>query len=224
MQKPKHHSSATAHQAWDQNWRTDAGRKNWLTPEPDVLRALALLKERGAQNALDLGCGVGRHALAMAQAGLTVWGFDMSSSGLQHAQKQADELGLSLRLERGEMTALPYEDGFFDYVLAWNVIYHGSRQVVQESLAEIRRVLKPGGWFQCTMISKRNSRFGLGEEIAPDVWLAKSGKNHEHGHPHLYSNAAELVAMLKGFEPLSMVDQTQSKPDSYHWVVVAERL
>ena len=61
----------TAIEAWDKRWATAEGRADWLDPEPDVIALLPELKARGARTALDLGCGVGRHALLLAEHGLT---------------------------------------------------------------------------------------------------------------------------------------------------------
>ena len=160
MNDLNHHQSATAHQAWDKRWQTDSGRAAWLKPEPDVLRAIDLFDKNGIKKALDLGCGVGRHSLALSRAGIEVWAVDMSPAGLSFAQKEAEDTGLTINFKQGEMTSLPFEDASFDYVLAWNVIYHGVHEVVRKSLAEIHRVLRPQGWLQCTMLSKRHVRFG----------------------------------------------------------------
>jgi 2-polyprenyl-3-methyl-5-hydroxy-6-metoxy-1,4-benzoquinol methylase len=72
----------TAIEAWDKRWATAEGRADWLDPEPDVIALLPELKARGARTALDLGCGVGRHALVLAEHGLAVEALDGSAKGL----------------------------------------------------------------------------------------------------------------------------------------------
>src|SRR6516165_10349122 len=72
----------TAIEAWDARWTTVEGRVDWLDPEPDVVALLPELKARGVRNALDLGCGVGRHAVFLAEHGLTVEAIDGSAAGL----------------------------------------------------------------------------------------------------------------------------------------------
>ena len=64
--------STTAVEAWDKRWMTAEGRADWLDPDPDVMALLPELKRRGVRTALDLGCGVGRHALFLAEHGLAV--------------------------------------------------------------------------------------------------------------------------------------------------------
>ena len=63
-------TNSTAAAAWNEIWSTSEGRKAWLEPEPEVA---ALARERfahhGARRALDLGCGLGRHALVVGGPG-----------------------------------------------------------------------------------------------------------------------------------------------------------
>jgi len=216
----KRGSLSTAHTTWDQRWTQDAGRADWLAPEPEVVQALDLLKARGARRALDLGCGVGRHARLLADAGLEVHAADASASGLAYARAQ--DPGGTIRFARSEFTGLPFAPAAFDFALAWNVIYHGDRTIVAAALAELARVLRPGGLLQITMLSKRNALFGQGTAVAADTFVADTD-DEEKRHPHYYCDAVGLVALLEAFEPVYLLDREQTKPGSYHWVVLAER-
>jgi tellurite methyltransferase len=80
--------TGSAIDAWDKRWATDEGRADWLDSHPAVLTLLQELKSRGARAALDLGCGVGRHALFLAEAGFAVEAFDGSETGLECCAKQ----------------------------------------------------------------------------------------------------------------------------------------
>ncbi|HET6522303.1 MAG TPA: class I SAM-dependent methyltransferase [Geminicoccaceae bacterium] len=215
-------ATATAHRAWDERWRTEAGREEWLKADPDVVAVLPLLRERGVRRVLDLGCGVGRHARVLAAAGFETFALDGSEGGVAHLRGAAAADGLAIDLRIGLMTGLPSEGGAFDYVLAFNVIYHGDPTVVARAVAEIRRVLRPGGLYQGTMLSKRNERYGRGVRVAPDTFVLD--EDGDTAHPHFYCNAAELVGLFRGFEPLSLVDRLHRKPGSWHWHVLAERL
>ena len=128
---------ATAIEAWDKKWGTNEGRADWLEPEPDVIALLPELKARGTRTALDLGCGVGRHALLLADHGLVVEAIDGSAAGLKVAREMAQARGLSLGLRQGTADELPYDDGSFDFVLSWNVIHHGT-------LGDVRRPPRSG--------------------------------------------------------------------------------
>ena len=175
------------------------------------------------RRALDLGCGVGRHALALADAGFEVDAFDGSETGLAVLSDTAASRGLRLSTKHGNADVLPYPDGAFDFVLSWNVIYHGTMGDTGARIAEIWRVLKPGGLYQGTMLPTRNSNYGIGRLVAPGTYV-NDGPDTERAHPHFYCDAATLVMLFSGFELLSLSQELQKKPGSWHWNIVAERL
>jgi demethylmenaquinone methyltransferase/2-methoxy-6-polyprenyl-1,4-benzoquinol methylase len=89
--------------------------------------------------ALDLACGTGDIAFALARRGARVVGVDVTERMVQLARGK----GRGPRFVAGDMMALPLESGRFDVV----TVGYGLRNVpvLEPALAEIRRVLKPGG-------------------------------------------------------------------------------
>ncbi len=213
-------SSQTAHSAWEESWRSEQERRAWGTPSQEVVEILPTLQQRAVKRALDLGCGVGRHVLLLAHHGFDTYGMDASAGGIRHTRHAVIEASLRAGLSVAMMTDLPYADESFDYVLAFNVIYHGDRPVVLRAIAEIHRVLGPGGLYQGTMLSKRNSNYGKGDQVAFGTFVNEHG---DKAHPHFYCNASELVALFRGFELLSLTDRPQESPGSWHWHLTAER-
>lgn len=213
----------TAVTYWDECWTQKDERERWLTPAPEVQDMVPILKEHNVQHVLDIGCGVGRHALFLASQGFKVHALDGSTHGIEFASNEAEDQGVHIDFRQGDMTDLPYEAHSIDYVLAWNVIYHGDLSVIRRCLKEVRRVLRPQGLYQGTMLSKRNAKFGQGREIAPNTYV-NDGQG-DKGHPHFYCNAKELVTIFSrvGFEIWSLFDLPDDKPDSYHWRVIAEK-
>lgn len=212
----------TAHRKWNETWDSAEGRASWSKAEPDVLDCARAAYVSGARRALDLGCGVGRHALALAGLGFEVDALDGSEVGLAMLERSAAEAGLSIRRHHGLMTDLPFADGVFDYLLTFNVIYHGDPAIVRRTLDEIRRVVRPGGTLQLTMLSKRNVNYGRGDEIAPATFVVPDAAD-DKAHPHFYCNAAQFVTLLEGFELRSLFD-SEHRPGHWHWHAVAERL
>jgi SAM-dependent methyltransferase len=214
-------ASATAHRAWDRRWQREDERALWREVEDDVRRILPVLAARGARRVLDLGCGIGRHALFFAAAGLEVEAVDGSSAGLAEVRAEADRRRLTLALRCHRMTALPYTAAIFDYVLAWNVVYHGAPRAVATVLNEIERVLRPGGLFQGTMLSKRNAKHGLGRRVDADTFVIDG--EEDKAHPHFYCDDAGLRAMFKGFAITALDEREHRTPGSWHWHFLAER-
>ena len=86
-------------------------------------------------------------------------------------------------------------------------------------------MLKPGGLCQGTMPPMRNINYGRGRTVAPDTFVVDTFVRdgaEERGHPHFYCDAATLVALFAGFELLSLKQQLQRKPGSWHWHIIAE--
>jgi 2-polyprenyl-3-methyl-5-hydroxy-6-metoxy-1,4-benzoquinol methylase len=83
----------TAIEAWDKRWATAEGRADWFDPEPELMALLPELEARGARTALDLGCGVGRHALLLAEHGLSVKAIDGGAAGLAVLRETAQARG-----------------------------------------------------------------------------------------------------------------------------------
>lgn len=206
----------TADRQWDRRWRTEAGRADWLEVDPGVAGAAPGLMKQGFSRALDLGCGVGRHAIHLAELGFRTFALDGSESGITFAREQATARGLDIDFRVGRMTALPYDADSFDYVLSFNVIYHGDRQIVEATIAEIRRVLRVGGVYQGTMLSKRNASFGLGGEVAPDTFVNVDADG-DKAHPHFYCDATGLVGLFGGFELLELRDLEHAENGTWHW-------
>lgn len=107
-------------------------------------RRLVQLSEAGSRSrALDLACGTGDLALAMAARGASVVGLDITHRMVQLASTKASRARATTSFVTGDMMALPFRDAEFDVVTTG----YGIRNVpeIAQAIAEIRRVLKPGG-------------------------------------------------------------------------------
>ncbi|HEY1358013.1 MAG TPA: class I SAM-dependent methyltransferase [Thermoleophilaceae bacterium] len=92
--------------------------------------------------ALDVGCGTGALAAALAAEGYEVVGVDPSDGMLEVMRRRAPEL----RAVQGSGTSLPFPDDGFDVVFSVAVMHHvADPGDVRATLAEMVRVAKPGG-------------------------------------------------------------------------------
>jgi SAM-dependent methyltransferase len=106
-----------------------------------LLRAarMGLLKGR---DALDLGCGTGRHVTAsLAAAGFRVTGLDVSARSIEVARRELP----SVRFLVGDMATATFPAGSFDLVTAFYSIIHLPREEHGEVLRRIAGWLRPGG-------------------------------------------------------------------------------
>jgi SAM-dependent methyltransferase len=106
---------------------------------------------RPGMTVLDLGCGEGRHAFEAYRRGASVIAVDRGQSEVETTKRwlgaiaEAGEAPEDGRAEvvRGDLTALPVPDASVDRVMASEVLEHIPDDVT--AIAEIARVLKPGG-------------------------------------------------------------------------------
>jgi SAM-dependent methyltransferase len=94
---------------------------------------------------LDAGCGSCVHAARLARRGFRVTGVDFSDAALDDARAALARQGLADRVElvRGDLLALPFPDASFDAASCWGVLMHVPE--VERALAELARVVRPGG-------------------------------------------------------------------------------
>lgn len=94
---------------------------------------------------LDFGCGIGRVAVAVAPHAAEVTGVDISAAMIAEARRRAAGLE-GVRFEATDGRALPFPDASFDLVLAVDSFPYLVRAgVLDRQLAELARVLRPGG-------------------------------------------------------------------------------
>jgi SAM-dependent methyltransferase len=129
------------------------------------------LKARGAATLLDLGCGNGRHLVYFAGKGFAVSGLDSSPEGLRLARAWLESKRLVADLRFGSMTdLLPFDSASFDAVVAVQIIHHARVAQIRSLVAEIDRVLRPGGLVFVTVPMLRNQAKSF-EEIEAGTFV-----------------------------------------------------
>ncbi|NKB67459.1 MAG: methyltransferase domain-containing protein [Candidatus Latescibacteria bacterium] len=137
----------------------------WLLRE-STLKSLLLRQAAIApgQRLLDLACGTGTLALMLQQhqPRSQVHGLDGDPLALRRAQAKGGRRGSTpLHLQLGLSYALPYPDRSFDHVFSSFAFHHLSRPDKRRTLAQIRRVLKPGGAFHLLDLGPPTTALGL---------------------------------------------------------------
>ena len=119
------------------------------------------LEKEGKSNlvGVEMGCGKGRNVIWLAQQSLfsKVYGFDFSEIGIEKSKQRAEEAGVSRKVQFDVMDAtIPwrYETDFFDFGIDCTASTDiENLEGRKASVAEMRRVLKPGGYFLVYVMS-----------------------------------------------------------------------
>ena len=97
---------------------------------------------RAQGEVLEVAIGTGRN-LAFYPAGVRLTGIDLSPAMLERARERAGELGMEVDLREGDAQDLPLPDGSFDTVVCTLSLCNVPDD--RKAVAEMKRVLKPGG-------------------------------------------------------------------------------
>ncbi len=118
-------------------------------------KMLTMVAWRGDEHVLDVGCGNGfllveaaKHLTTGKATGIDVWLTDAGKQTTDSALRNAQIEGVADRVDVQNIDArtMPFEDSSFDVILSSLMLHHaGSQDDRQRVIAEMSRVLKPGG-------------------------------------------------------------------------------
>ena len=158
----------------------------------------ALLKP--GESILDVGCGTGAVTIPAKQrvgAAGKAAGIDPAPEMIAVALKKAHRKGLEIDFRIGVIEALPYPDTSFDVVTSSLMMHHLPQHLQVKGLAEIYRVLKPGG------------RLMIADLLGPNASSSQHVLNALAMHQGLKVGVEDLQDTLKGagFQEVTLLDQ-----------------
>ena len=220
------HHSAQSHP-------TDGYVIHWAWLYDSMVRLVALGRERElrrqtveraelkpAQRVLDVGCGTGTLLIAALQAepAIEARGIDPAVEMVLRARRKAAAAGVEADFDVGVIEQLASADDTFDVVLSSLMLHHLPAPTRAAGLAEIRRVLKPGGrlvavdfagagpWFHrlgSLFTGGRSRPKGFGDQLMEQVQAAGfiSAERRPLQPSHLFSLVARKPALAADPDP-----------------------
>ncbi|OKI75020.1 class I SAM-dependent methyltransferase [Streptomyces sp. CB02414] len=143
-------------------------------PSAPAVHAAGVFRAAGARDVLELGAGHGRDALYFARENFTVQATDFSATGLEQLRGAARTQGTA-----GQVTTavhdvrdpLPLPDASVDAVFAHMLLCMAlSTKEIHTAVAEIRRVLRPGGTFVYTVRHTGDAHYGTGTAHGDNIY------------------------------------------------------
>lgn len=142
------------HMTWRPNFQS--WREGRIWQERIQAERLALIARYGGalpgRRILDLGSGMGGTSVALALAGADVLACEYNPAYCGITRLRAARYGLALPVLNGAGERLPLADACFDLAICWDVVEHV--QDPERLLAELARVLRPGGRALLTVINR----------------------------------------------------------------------
>jgi SAM-dependent methyltransferase len=146
---------------------------------------------------LDAGCGYGRNLVHLLRSGCQVFALDQDPQAVDHVRRLSESLQTGLPAENfqtGSIENMPFPDAIADVVLC-NAVLHFARddRHFRAMLAELWRVLKPGGMLFCRLGSRIGMDFQL---LRGNIFLIPDGSEwFLVDEPMLLSLTKELNAV-----------------------------
>ena len=176
----------------------------------DAIRrtAFGLVAPRPGERIMDLGCGRGELACAIAAAGAISIGVDFSRDALAMTRETSRRLGQPLLLVRARAEAMPFRPGSVDAVLATDIVEHLPDRDLRGVMREVHDLLKPGGRFVVHTAPtlefmavgqhlKRALQWLRREPVAPRLTLAS--ELADAGHSNIHSRRSLRAVLASAF-------------------------
>ncbi|HEY0946187.1 MAG TPA: methyltransferase domain-containing protein [Opitutaceae bacterium] len=135
---------------------------------------LAMLPDVAGLSGIDIGCGEGHNTRQLARRGARMTGIDIAETFITHAAAEEERAPLGIVYHHASAVELPISDGVYEFATAFMSLMDIPE--LERVLAEVHRVLRPGGFFQfsilhpCFMtVHRRNLRGADGRTYAIEV-------------------------------------------------------
>ncbi len=193
---------------WDCKWPSESEKDYWNKPDKYVIAFSDKYLIRDGCSVLDLGCGIGRHTVCFAERGARVFAVDESCAAIARLIEKAGKMRLDIQAAVcNYLNFEPLEK--FDYIIAFNVIYHGDGMHFAKSVDKCHELLKPGGRLFFTCPTRDDEKYGSGEMAAEHTY--KSMNSVHPGDVHYFTCESELEVLMDKF------NEVITEKEEHYW-------
>lgn len=118
---------------------------------------LTFRKPSVGDRVLDVAFGDGRNTVFLCDQGYSVSGIEITDGIVKQTSSRLEKLGYQADLRIGRNSSIPFENAYFDYILACHCFYYCDEgEFFSDNIKEYSRVMKPGSWLIASL-ANRNS-------------------------------------------------------------------
>ena len=206
---------------WDKEYQKT--KSLWgFRPSPILIHYQKLIPKG---KVLDLGIGEGRNALAMAERGFEVDGFDISETAIQRCQKQAEEANLKLNVKGADICNIDIQENSYSLIISAMVLQFLEKPDVDAIIEKAKKGLQKEGIFYMSAFSTENPSYKMMKEnndrfelVAPNTFYSKEKNMCLH-----YFSKEEVLSYFTQFQIISysesyLLDLGHGEPH-YHGII-----
>jgi len=190
------------------------------------------IKDKSSIRVLDVGCGTGSNLWFLAREGYSISGIDGSEEAVRQAKERfvaerlADNPSL-LDIKTGNFESLSWQENTFDAVVNIHAISANKLNVIENCLLEIRRVLKPGGYYFGKMFGEKTTGWNTGDYLADGTNVNPTeGPCKDLGHC-FFLNGSKTRHVFVDFAHVrfdrSFRTDIENQVEIYEWLVRAKK-
>lgn len=191
-----------------------------MEPAESATIALQRFQERGVGEVLVPGFGYGRNAKLFLDHGMAVTGIEISQTAIAIAR---EELGLTIPIHHGSAAEMPFDEKQYDGIFCYALLHLLDEQERRQLIDGCYRQLKPGGLFLLTTLSKNDSMFGKGREVADNRYETNGGALLYYYEKEQLQKEFAIYPSVEIVEIEEPNRRNPAAPPTRMWLVTAEK-
>lgn len=183
--------------------------KKWLFNTPEIAgrmvdEILSIAPVEPPGRILDIGCGLGYHAVAFARRGFKVTAFDPGEKYLETAREKIADSGVEVDLRRMRCERLTEKERFSLAWAGWYCPGHLTPFQMVETFTRVHNALEPGGWFISNVAGKPklppSDKVREWHELPDCYALSEKWVDDTHFHEHsrfVYPGENKIIKIVE---------------------------
>jgi ubiquinone/menaquinone biosynthesis C-methylase UbiE len=160
---------------------------------------LKFRKPTAGDRVLDIAFGDGRNTVFLCDQGYAVSGIEITEGIVQQTSERLAKLGHQADLRVGRNSHIPFDDGYFDHLLACHCCYYcDDGETFADNMEEYARVMKPGAWLVASVASRSSYIFKDALALEDGSLRIQSDPygNRDGYRLHAFSSKGQIEAYL----------------------------